>query len=213
MREKFKPKIEDREEEETEQKNFEKEAKEIEKLEYSSEKLKSILGLIDENIFPENPLPVKIVKKIESKYKGKIPAAKHYFDENEKGEMINEHYRVNKGVDKGNYEFIDLKGVAIHETRHRIQHALKPELFNKENIKGFKEKYPALTFLIDNFPKELSPEDFDACLVENLSLSLIRNNVSLSEILENIISKNPEEILKNVEELAKEHGFEIPNIT
>lgn len=189
----------------------------IEKLKKPSNQLKNLLNLIDENVFPENTLPVEMVKRIESKYDGKIPIAEHYFDEDENGEMANECYRINREIDKEDYgfkedyEFIDLKGIAIHEIRHRIQHTLKPELFNKENIKGFKEKYPALTLLIDRFPKELSPEDFDACLVENLSLFLIKNWASLSEILENIISKNPEEIFENIEKLAKEHNFEIPS--
>ena len=181
----------------------------IEELQKPSDKLKNLLNLIDESVFPENPLPVKIVKEIKSKYKDRIPAAQHYFDENEKGEMLNEHYQVNKRIDEEDYRLDSLIEVSIHEVRHRAQHTLPIELFTRDNFKKFEEKYYSLKLLKERLPKELSPNDFDACVVENLSLFLKKNCVSLSEISENIIDKNAEDIFKNIEILSKEKGFAI----
>jgi len=163
-------------------------------------------------VFPENPLPVKKVKEIKSKYKERIPAAQHYFDEGKKGEMLNEHYQVNKKIDKEDYKLNDLKCVVIHEVRHRVQHTFPIELFTRDNFKKFEEKYPILKLLKERLPEELSPNDFDACVVENLSLFLIKNDVSLSEISENIIDKNAEDVFKNIEILSEEKGFVIPKI-
>lgn len=190
---------------------YEKEQlKEIEKLENSSEKLKGILELIDKNIFPENPLYIKIVEEIKSKYKGKIPAAQHYFDEGKKGEMLNEHYCVNKEIDKEDYKLNGLIEVAIHEARHRVQHTFSSVgLFTRDNFKEFENKYPVLKLLEERLPKNLSPNDFDACLVENLSSFLRKNGVSLLEISKSIIPENAKEIFENIEILAEKKKFAI----
>jgi hypothetical protein len=188
-----------------------KKLKEIEKLKDFSEKLKRILELVDKNVFPENPLSVKIVREIKSKYENRIPAASHYFDEGKKGEMLNEHYCVNKEIDKKDYELNDLIEVAIHEVRHRVQHTFSSvELFARDNFKEFENKYPVLKLLEERLPKNLSSNDFDACIVENLSSFLRKNGVSLSEISESIISKNPKEIFENIEILARKKKFIIP---
>jgi len=185
----------------------------IEKLQKPSDKLKNLLNLIDESVFPENPLPVKIVKEIKSKYEERIPSAQHYFDEdNEKGKMLNEHYQVNEKINEEHYKLDDLAEISIHEVRHRVQHTLSIELFTRDNFKKFEEKYPSLKLLKEKLPEELSPNDFDACVVENLSSFLRKNSVSLSEISENIIDKNAEDVFKNIEILSKEKGFAIPKI-
>ncbi len=185
-------------------------SKEIEKLENSSEKLRRVLKFIDKNIFPENPLPVKIVKEIKSKYEKKIPAAQHYFDEGKKGEMLNEHYQVNERINEKEKNFDDIIEVAIHEVRHRVQHTFPIELFTRDNWKKFEEKYPSLKLLKERLPENLSPNDFDACILENLSSFLRKNGVSLSEISKSIIPKNAREIFENIEILAKEKKFIIP---
>ncbi len=180
-----------------------KELKEIEELGNSSEKLRRVLEFIDKIIFRENTLPIKIVKEIKSKYKKKIPLAQHYFDEGKEGEILNEHYQVNERINKEKVNFNKIIKIAIHEVRHRVQHTLRIELFTKDNYKKFKEKYPPLKSLIKELPENLSPNDFDACIVEKLSSFLIKNKVPLSEISKNIIPKNANEILENIEILTK----------
>lgn len=172
--------------------------------------MKRILELIDKNVFPEDSLPVKIVEEI--KKEGRTPAAQHYFDENEKGKMVNEHYQVNKKIDEKDYSLNDIVEISIHEVRHRAQHTLPIELFTRDNFKEFAEKYPSLKLLKERLPEHLSPSDFDACMVENLSSFLRKNGVSLSEISKSIIPKDAKEIFKNIENLAKKKKFAIPII-
>jgi len=183
---------------------YEKKLKEIEKLDNSLEKMKGMLELVDKITFRGNTLPVKVVKEIESKYGKKIPLVQHYFDKNKKGEIINEQYQVNEKINEEKVNLDRIINMAIHEVRHRAQHAFGIELFTKSNCEEFFKEYPSLKFLIKSLPGNLSPNDFDACIVEKLSSFLIKNKVSLSEISENIIPKNAKEILKNIEILTKE---------
>ncbi len=101
--------------------------------------MRRILQFIDENAFPENILPVKIVKEIKSKYGKEIPKAEHYFDEGEKGEMLNEHYQINKIIDKKKINFDTIVKIAVHEVRHRVQYTFPIELFTRDNWKKFEE--------------------------------------------------------------------------
>ncbi|MCK4354780.1 hypothetical protein KAW43_00265 [Candidatus Parcubacteria bacterium] len=188
------------------------ELEKIEELENCSNKLKGILEFIDKNTFPEDHSPVKIVPEIKSKYEGEIPSAQHCFEENEKGEMVNEHYQVNEEINKKDYDQNDAIGASVHEVRHRAQHTLPIELFTRENFKKFEEKYPVLKLLKESLPENLSPNDFDACIIEDLSSFLRKNKVTLSEISAKIISKGAEEIFENIEYLARKKEFTIPTL-
>jgi len=177
---------------------YEKKLKGIEKLDNSLEKMKGMLELVDKIIFRENTSPIKVVKEIESKYGKKIPLVQYYFDKNKKGEIINEQYQVNEKINEEKVNLDRIINMAIHEVRHRAQHTLGIELFTKSNCEEFFKEYPSLKFLIKSLPENLSPNDFDACIVEKLSSFLIKNGVPLSEISKNIIPKNAKEILKNI---------------
>lgn len=204
------------------EKNIENEMlfKKFEGLENHSDRLELSLKLIDKKIFPENPLPIKIVEKIEKNNQTFV--ASHHFDESESEKEIikNECYEVSKEIDEKNYKNLaTIIGIAIHEVRHRVQHTLPIELFTKENIKEFEQKYPFLKsiqkekekslseLIMEKFSKDLSPNDFDAVLVERLSLYLLKNKIPLSEILSILLKNDAEEIIKNIEHIVQENNL------
>ncbi len=180
----------------------------IEKLKKSSEKLKKILELIDKYVFLKNSLPIKLMDKIKSRYEKHIPSAAYYFDKDQKGRTVNESYLVNKKINDKKNDY--LIAVTIHEVRHRVQHKFPIELFNKNSWGEIERQYPTLKLLKKRLPKNLSPNDFDASVVENLSSFLRKNGISLIEISTDIIPKSPKEILENIEILARNKKFIIP---
>ena len=196
----FRPEYKDFKKEEEKEK-----MEEIEKLENNSEKLKEILVLGEKYLFPDNQLPVKIVEEIEGKYEDKIPAAAHVFDKDKEGKIINESYEVNKKIDKKDYDLNRLLKISFHEIRHRVQHNSSVELFTRENLEKLSKEYPDLNLevFIGKLPKELSPNDVDACVIERIAVFLWEKEFSLSDISEKFISENSGKAIENL----KESGF------
>jgi len=171
----------------------------IENLENPSEKLKECLKLLNNYVFPVSPIDIEIKElDIESKYGDKLVPAYHFFEKDKDDKMIDEKFIVNKKLDqnKDNYNFEHVLKVAIHEIRHRVQHTFPIGLFDKKNIEDHIKDYKKeFNLLISYFPKNISSNDFDACLIEEISAGLFKKGISLFEISE-MISKDQESILK-----------------
>ena len=82
--------------------NEKEKLEEIEKLEKSSQKMEASLSLVDRNLFPENPLSIKVVEKIGKR--GRSAPAEHHFNKDKEGKMKNEYYQVSKEFDEKKYK-------------------------------------------------------------------------------------------------------------
>lgn len=129
---------------------------------------------------------------------------------------------MNKSLDKKESNQTALLGQAVHEVRHRLQHDKELQLFNRENIDELQDSSQVLkTFreetdqsvkekieeLHENEGKELSPNDFDAVVVEDLTKGLLERceNVSSSEIIKELVGEDAEKVIKKIDEIIKEN--------
>ncbi len=182
--------------------NEKEKLEEIEKLEKSSQKMEASLSLVDRNLFPENPLSIKVVEKIGKR--GRSAPAEHHFNKDKEGKMKNEYYQVSKEFDEKKYNLDHFISIATHEVRHRVQHTLPVELFTKNDIKVLEEEYKIkIKEDFKEYLKKLSPNNLDAVVVENFSSGLFRRGIPLSEISEKIISQDKKKIIENSKILLK----------
>lgn len=158
----------------------------------TSEIVKNRLMLWEKLIFQASPT------EIVEFYNEELPAIIHYFDE-VKGEITNERYEINTKIN-AEPSYVELADVlAIHEVRHKVQHNLDIEMFDKETARELEVKYSVN--IINSMPPHLSKNDFDADIVERIGKFLIAKGVSEEFIATQIISQNASDIIKNLERI------------
>ncbi len=180
--------------------------KELSEFVLSSE-LESKIKLIDESIFPDKPLDVRLDKDTESGAE-----ASHHFDESDSDNGKEHFYTVwGKGVQdklggKDNSKKEVLR-IALHEVRHRVQHDLNVQMLNINDLKQFMVENPKTlleTYFSSpdyrdfiNYATSKSDNDFDAMVVENIAMKLLRGNYSDENIkkITNDIVKQPADVI------------------
>lgn len=185
----------------------EKDAEKIKNEELLSSELQSKIKLIDESIFPDKPLNVHLDKNTESGAE-----ASHHFDEKDSDNDKEHFYTVwEKGIQnkldgKDNSEKEVLR-IALREVRHRVQHDLNAQMLNINDLKQFMVENPKTlleTYFSSpdyrdfiNYATSKSDNDFDAMVVENIAMKLLRGNYSDENIkkITNDIVKQPADVI------------------
>jgi len=181
-----------------------------------SVELLSKIKILDITIFPNKPLSIHLDTNTESGAE-----ASHHFDDNDSNNTNEHFYTVwkkgienNQLIDKINPEK-ELLRIALHEVRHRVQHDLNIKMLDINNLKQFIVENPKTPlekyFSSDDYQKFLeyitttnkSENDFDAMVVEDIAIKLLKGNYSdknIEKIAKDIIQQSSEIILKKIKE-------------
>lgn len=146
----------------------------IENTKSLEEKVLFFLNLNDSTVFPNNILPVKYLDPC-TKH-----VMEHHYNINEKGEVINHYYGINKEkLNQENSADNKLLEKTLHEVRHRVQLEKNINLFSKEDI----ESYPIwLQEKIKILPKEINGNEYDTKVTEYILMYLFNKGLSVEEV-------------------------------
>jgi len=148
----------------------------------------------------------------------------HYrFTKDGNGSLITHYYEISQKINESDYEDEDLLKMVICGVRQRIQHEKKIEKFSLQNIQILDNIthpiYGELSGLIGGLPSEkikemmgdlnLDDNEFDAKVIEILAHYLMRNGVSLKDVLR-IVDKPPHEVAAVLENIFKEYNWKEP---
>jgi len=182
-----------------------------------SSELQSKIELIDKTIFPDKPLDVHLDVDTESQAE-----ASHHFDDNNLSNEKEHFYTIwekgirnNQLVEKENAEKEVLR-IALHEVRHRVQHDLNAQMLNINDLKQFMVENPKtsletyfsspdyknfLDFMINK-----SENDFDAMVVEDIAMKILRGNYdneNIKKVSEDIVKQSAKAILDYLQKINK----------
>lgn len=173
--------------------------------------LQSKIELIDKTIFPNKPLDVRLDADSESQAE-----ASHHFDDSDLSNEKERFYTVwEKGIqnnqltEKNNPEKEVLR-IALHEVRHRVQHDLNTKMLNINDLKQFVVENPKTSletyfssldykkFLDYMISSNKSENDFDAMVVEDIAMKLLKGNYddeSIKKISDAILKQSADVII------------------